>query len=104
MFASAGVAWVGAEARVCDDAGCTDGSTFDFDDVGAVVGAGFEYAMTDNFRLRVDGSYYFINDNRDLSGVDEADTSDFLELDDVYTVRVGGTWYFNSRRHSAPLK
>lgn len=97
LFASIGAAWADAEATVFSD-GAGDSSagvSFDFDDVGLVVGAGFEYAMTDSFRLRVDGSWYSFDQNESLSAVTEANAGDNLELEDAYSVRFGGSFYIN---------
>lgn len=118
LFVSGGVAWADADGRVCDDkCGITDtdftGSdiaNFSFNDVGGVVGAGFEYAMTHGFRLRVDGSYYWFNDSQTKRLVREVNpgvvqTEIFRHnLDTAYTFRVGGTWYFTQEPQAVVLK
>ena len=103
LFLSAGVAWADAGAELCTDSSCNDDSV-DFDEAMAVVGAGFEYAMTDNFRLRVDGSYYMFDDKKDLDPLQSGRSGDFLEIEEAYTVRIGGSWYFNQSRHVEPMK
>lgn len=107
LFANVGAAWADADALACATTGCdsaTDLQHVDFDDAGVVVGGGFEYAMTDQFRLRVDGSYYFFDDNTKLD-FDSAHQGDHLELEDIYTFRVGGTFYFTrTPRPVAALK
>ena len=121
LFLSGGLAWADASGQICADAKkCPPSSAssasklenFDFDDVGGVVGAGFEYAMTENFRLRVGGSYYWFDDmNRKTRCVSSCGGSwakiqtTGLGLDDVVTFRVGGTFYFTQRpRPVAVLK
>lgn len=106
LFLTGGVAWADVSGRVCGALSCS-GSTqakFDFDTVGGVVGGGVEYAMTDRFRIRVDGSYYWFDDTKTqtfVSASDEVKTFRF-DFDDVYTFRVGGTFYF-TRPRAAPV-
>ncbi|MFW6076271.1 MAG: outer membrane protein [Hyphomicrobiales bacterium] len=103
-YVTGGVAWADAEAtlfeegRADDDIDTLDKASLDFDDVGGVVGAGVEYAVTEAFRVRGESLFYFFNDKKKLNTdiINGATTGDFIELDDAWTVRVGGSWHFTT--------
>ncbi len=72
-----------------------DSQTWDFNKIGGVVGAGAEWAMTDDFSLRAEGLYYFFNDRHDTSGfIGSFDANDHVEFNDAYMIRLGGSFYF----------
>jgi len=108
LFLNGGVAWADAEGLVCGSDNCvgSDRHNVDFDEVGVVAGGGVEYAVTDHFRLRVDGSYYWFDDTKTRIFDDGSDVKTYrFDFDDVYTFRVGGTFYFTNRpRTVAALK
>lgn len=68
---------------------------FEFEDVGGVVGGGFELAATKSFRLRAEGLYYWFEEDESLISVSDAETGDYIELDDAFTIRIGGSLYLN---------
>jgi outer membrane immunogenic protein len=69
--------------------------TWDFNDIGGVVGGGAEWAMSDNFSLRAEGLYYFFNDKKDTSDfVGSFDSDDNVKFKDAFVVRVGASYYF----------
>lgn len=95
-YATGGVALRKAEAEVFDDDPGASGvamQRIDFDDIGAVVGGGLEWAATDRLRLRVEGLYYMVGERSAIT-LSEANSGDFVEFDDAWTVRFGVSWYF----------
>ena len=96
LFATAGVAWIDADVLVCDDA-CNSSTVtsqkVSFSSVGGVFGAGFEWAATDNFRIRAETLYYVFDESKAIT-LSEANTGDNVGIDDAWTVRIGGSWYF----------
>ncbi|MFW6028437.1 MAG: outer membrane protein [bacterium] len=99
LYATGGAAFPSAELSVCDE-GCatTDEKTeLDLDDVGGVVGAGFEWAATDSVRVRFETLYYLFDDddNYDSNDWNATSTGEGIGLDDAWTVRLGATWYLN---------
>lgn len=68
--------------------------TFDFEDMGGVVGGGAEWAATDQFRVRLESLYYFFNDDQDIEADDifSAEEGDHVEFSDAWVVRVGASW------------
>lgn len=98
LYATGGFAFPDASLLICES-GCASSTTqvnVDLDDVGGVVGAGFEWAATDSVRLRFETLYYFFDDSDLLEDggnpLDEA-TAEGVGLDNAWTVRVGATWY-----------
>lgn len=67
---------------------------FEFEDVGVVIGGGFELAATKSFRMRAEGLYYLF-DERQRPVMVSAETADFIELDDAFVIRIGGSVYIN---------
>ena len=101
LYATAGVAWADADATVWESGlGSDPGVKFSFDDVGGVVGGGFEWAASDTIRVRAEGLYYWFDDDVDLfaacGDACEADPGDFVKFEDVYVIRVGASMYFNT--------
>ena len=69
---------------------------FDFDDFGPVIGGGVEWGVTDNVRMRFEGLYYafnMFNDKKSIT-ISAADSGDNIEFGDVWSIRVGLSWYF----------
>lgn len=91
LYATAGVAWQGAEYEACDEA-CSlgDRGTVDFSDPGLVVGAGFEHQVSSRFTLRAESLYYYWGDRQDTADLTgDSDPGDFAEVRDAFQVRVG---------------
>ncbi len=91
-YVTGGVGFVGYDFRVQNnDDDPSDTATFDEISVGAVAGGGLEYLLTEYVSLRVEGLYYFTEDRIDLEpGVpDDADDDDFVEVEDLWSVRGG---------------
>lgn len=91
-YATGGVALLGYEAYVRDDAGVTDAgrpneATADETLIVGVIGGGLEFGVTETITLRGEGLYYFVDDHLDASGVDDGDAGDGLDLDGFYTIR-----------------
>jgi outer membrane immunogenic protein len=66
-------------------------------DVGAVVGGGFEWAVLDNVSVRAEGLYYMFGDKKDISDttITTSFNGDRASFDDAFTLRVGATFHFN---------
>ena len=100
LYVTGGAAWVNANVTVYD--GVAGGSTtisqkIDFDKIGGVIGGGFEWAATPQLRLRIEGLYYMFNKGEAVSTLlDGTVPGDHFKLDNIWTVRGGVTWYFNT--------
>ncbi len=97
VYATAGAAWTDAEATVFEDGvGATSITNFDFSDVGAVYGGGFEFAVSERFRIRGEGLYYDFDDQQAIVD-NESNPGDNIALQDAWAVRVGGSLYLTGR-------
>jgi outer membrane immunogenic protein len=106
LYATAGFAWADADATFYSSGRASDTQvSFDYDDVGGVVGGGVEWAASQSIRIRAEGLYYWFDDKADLFEVCNADNNgpcsganpgDNIEYEDVYTFRVGASYYFNA--------
>ena len=103
LYGTIGAAWVDADATLYPS-GEFDSSAeafdFSFNDVGLVVGGGFEWAATETVRVRAEGLYYYFDDSTNIfdscGDACAADSGDNIKFDDVYVARVGASWYFNT--------
>ena len=93
LFGTGGFAMADADYKQNYD-GTTQ--TWDFKKLGGVVGGGAEWAMSDNFSLRAEGLYYFLNDRKDTSNFNGCcpSSADFVKFEDAFVIRVGGSLYF----------
>jgi opacity protein-like surface antigen len=102
LYVTGGAAWVNASATVYDGVVGEPDTTsvkVDFDRIGAVVGGGFEWAITPQWRARVEGLYYIFDDSKSVSLAAVPESAfDRFKLDDVWTIRGGLSWYFNQPR------
>jgi outer membrane immunogenic protein len=97
LYATGGFAFPNASVLVCES-GCfaddpDEFANLDFDDVGGVVGGGFEWAATDKIRVRFETLYYMFDDDEDFDVDGGADGT--AGLDDAWTALVGATWYLS---------
>jgi opacity protein-like surface antigen len=93
LYATGGVAISDADFESFrDDAS----GSVKFNNIGGVVGGGFEYAAWDNVSFRAQGLYYFFHDKKDMNDdkFPEAEDGDFGEFKDAVTVTGGISWYF----------
>jgi len=103
LYATGGFAVPDGSILLCES-GCASSTTnfnFDLDDIGGVAGAGFEWAATDNVRVRFETLYYFFDDKDTFStnaGPLDESTAVGVGLDNAWTVRLGATWYVNGTR------
>ena len=95
VYVTGGAAWAPeAEAENFHSDSTTE--TVDFDDIGAVFGAGAEWALTDWFILRGEGLYYMFNDkSTEPEDHESGDTGDFLAFEDAFVARAGASILFN---------
>jgi outer membrane immunogenic protein len=94
LYATGGIAFADAEWEA-NEVFIPDKDSVNFDDIGGVVGGGIEYAMTESFRLRAEGLYYFFDDEESIEDFPGANTGESIEFDDVFVVRGGVSFYFN---------
>jgi len=97
-YLTAGVGFADAKVTVFDagrGAPGTNAEELKFNRVAPVIGGGFEWAATQQVRVRLEGLYYLFNQSRDLT-LAEAAPGDHVKLENIWTVRAGATWYFNT--------
>jgi len=97
LFGTGGVAFVEAEHTIIGS-GTTFGH-FDLNDVGFVVGGGFEWRPDDWFSLRLQGLYYIFDESvqTGFSGIGSAAPGDFGEINGAFTI-LGGISFPLGRR------
>ena len=98
LYATGGVAFLGGslENRDSDE-------SLSVDAVGPVVGAGIEWAVSQNVSVKIEGLYAFLDKRVDLDGqLDEGDTDDSFRLGDVVTARLGVNWNFGNSSGDEP--
>ena len=71
------------------------GEAVDFDDIGGVVGVGFEFAASDTIRWRAEALYYFFDEDQDVGHFPDGNDGEAIELDDVLVIRGGVSFYLN---------
>lgn len=94
LYATGGIAIPDANWEATGLGGGDDGDV-NFGDIGGVVGGGLEYAATDSIRLRAEGLYYFFNEKESVEDFTGAQPDEEIELEDVFVVRGGVSFYFN---------
>ena len=95
-FATGGVGMVSYEHTVVDRWTSDEVATFDESAVGAVVGGGVEYLLTESIVVRAEGLYYFVEDEYALpvNTPYDADEGDFVGVGDLWTTRAGVNFQF----------
>jgi len=110
IYATAGVAWIGADADACD---CETGpghtvsrGSVGFNDTGWVAGGGVETSIGPSLSLRGEALYYGFDSKRNTSYLTyDSAPGDFAALDDIWVARIGLNYRFATRRVEAvPLK
>ncbi|MFA5950026.1 MAG: outer membrane beta-barrel protein [Hyphomicrobium sp.] len=110
IYATAGVAWIGADADACD---CETGvgqtvsrGSVSFNDTGWVAGGGIETSIGPSLSLRGEALYYGFDSDKNTSYLTNAsDPGDFAALDSIWVARIGLNYRFVTRRvESVPLK
>ena len=100
FYVTGGIAFADASFKACDprDCGKWDASK----DIGAVVGAGWEYKPASQVSLRLEGLYYMFDDkvnlednsfDVDTNGTAATGDDNYMGLDDVFVIRAGVTWH-----------
>lgn len=65
------------------------------DKLGAVVGGGVEYALSEGWSVKAEGSYLLFNDNRSTYDLtDDKDDGNFIQFNDAWTLKVGANYRF----------
>jgi outer membrane immunogenic protein len=88
-YVTGGIAYLDNKLTVEDGAGSVE-----FDDIGAVLGGGVEWAVAEHFSVRAEGFYYWFDQSDNLIGITDRDGGDFGALDDAWVVRIGGSYHF----------
>lgn len=94
-YVTGGIAFTDAEATL--HAGTSDKEKFEWNDVGGVVGLGFEYKVSESVSFRTEGLYYFFGEEdwkcQTSCGGTEGDTVGNIDLD-AFAIRAGLTFHF----------
>ena len=95
VYGTAGIAYVDSEFVVHDS---DESGTFNLDGIGAVIGAGAEIPISENVSVGLEGLYYFFDEstkNFNTPLPSSGDTADFVSLDNIFVVRLRGTYHLN---------
>ena len=99
FFGTAGLAYTDTEYSVQDHPGDTDpteSGSISLNDIGLVAGGGVEHAFNDKWSVKLEGLYFWFNDNQSAIDLthDSDNSRDFVELNDAWMVRVGLNYHF----------
>jgi outer membrane immunogenic protein len=90
IYATGGVAYEDSEWEQRN----SDPDDYDLSGFGGVVGAGIEHAVFDNVSVRVEGLYYFFDEDEDIDKGEFTD-GDNVEISDAWVIRGGVTLLFH---------
>lgn len=95
-YATAGIAYAGAEYTVLDD---TAGSgTVSFDNIGLVIGGGAEVALAEGWTAGLEGLYFHFADSQNTSNLIPtaagSESGDFAEFENAWVVRARVSYRF----------
>jgi len=96
LYVTGGGAYTNAKARAVE-VGNDSIQNIKFDRIGGVVGGGLEFAATNQLRVRAETLYYIFNDSTAFT-IANSNPGDAVKLRDIWTARVGVSWYFNNPR------
>lgn len=68
--------------------------TVDFNNVGGVIGAGVEYAVSEHMSIRAEGLYYIFNDEQSVADLNSGSAGESVTLDSMAELRVGASFGF----------
>lgn len=91
LYATGGIALADAEGSLLNSGSALK---VNFNGLGAVMGAGAEWAATDQIRFRAEGLYYVFNDKESVAAAHSGSAGENFEFKDAVTARVGVSWYF----------
>lgn len=91
IYGTGGVALADAEGSLLNSGSALD---VKFNDFGAVVGGGVEWAATEQIRFRAEGLYYIFNDKQSVAAAHSGSAGENFKFKDAITARVGVSWYF----------
>jgi opacity protein-like surface antigen len=97
IYATAGVAFAGAEWTACNcDIGAADIGRLDLDATGFIVGGGLEADLGGSWSLRAEGLYATFGDDHAATSLNaDSDEDDFAALDDLWIARAGIVYRFS---------
>jgi outer membrane immunogenic protein len=91
VFGTIGAAWTDTNYQVDDgDPTPNPSGDVDLDDIGLAVGGGAEYALDERWSIKADALYMIFDDKEKTQNLtDDSEVGDFIELEDLFVVRVG---------------
>ena len=97
FYGSGGLAVLDAEYTVEDpEGGLVDRGALDIWELGYVVGAGLEHAVSDRLSIKLDGLYYGFQARKDAQGlIPDSDPGDFFDLSAIGAVEIGLRYHFS---------
>jgi outer membrane immunogenic protein len=98
FFGTFGVALTDTKFSANDDARISDPTqmgSVKLNDLGLVVGAGVEYAISEAWSVKAEGQYIWFNDRVNTYDItDDKDAGNFIKLNDIWSVKVGVNYHF----------
>lgn len=92
-FVSGGAALIGYEADVVDSGGGPF-QKFEEDVFAAVIGGGFEFLVSDNILGRIQGDYFFLDEEHPFTIPPDASPPDAVNANGMWSVRAGVSYKF----------
>lgn len=98
VYGTLGAAYANAEYSANDDARVRNPNkmgSVDLNNLGLVVGAGVEYALSGNWSVKAEGLYYSFNDRKgtyDLTN--DKEEGNFIKFEDAWSVNFGVNYRF----------
>jgi outer membrane immunogenic protein len=97
IYGTGGIAFTDATFRLDNDIDDvdSDSGSVDFDDIGFVVGAGGDWAVTDNISVGAVALWYIFDEEHDTSTLtDDSDEGDTAEFEDAFVIRANVNFHF----------
>ncbi|WP_119390467.1 outer membrane protein [Taklimakanibacter lacteus] len=89
LYVTGGVAFLEGEFEDTEEGGSADVSA-----TGGAIGGGLEWGMTENLSIKAEGLYLFFDDDTSLADLPTGASTDSLEIEDGYIVRLGANLRF----------
>ena len=84
LYATGGVAFLEGKFKDTEEGGSEDVSA-----TGGAIGGGVEWGLTEHLSFKAEGLYLFFDDDTSLSDLPTGASTDSLEIEDGYIVRIG---------------
>jgi outer membrane immunogenic protein len=90
LYATGGLAVLNAKL---DNTSNDGGQTKDVNALGAAIGVGMEWGVTQNLSIKVEGLFLAFDKDYSIQDIgSEGDQGDFFRIDDGFIARVGVNW------------